>query len=458
MMLRLVALALAAAELFLSSNAMAYYGRHSTEATLRFSARADIAYSGPFDAKLLNSRSRERGFALGQLHLQIQHLMGVFQSESFREAFGHPGALGETYDIAFTSVEPGAGPGRALVEYEFDGPVVFGKEAFRSSITRKVPVILPLAHDRIYKLGVKRGKNRCTDREFNSEEDFWYYWDPEQRGCPLAGNDTDLVRVTGRLNRLPNTRVSYPEYDRLYGDNGNGATLDIAVLIGYIRYQDVDTDRPNRRDEAFRALRHLEEDLKERDFALTLRKDRFRYVDRENKSEGINFLRRYERIVEGQNGPLHVRIFVLLSDTDLESKDRTFRHYIVPVMRNADIMIYDGHSNLGKNFDLSHLPEVTFNRDKYQILFFNGCSTYPYLNGMYFRAKGGTRNVEIITAGLPSFAESSGPNLSAFLESFLDGKTLSYQKILSTLERSNGDLGTFLVGVKGDEDNLWHPQ
>ena len=120
------------------------------------------------------------------------------------------------------------------------------------------------------------------------------------------------------------------------------------------------------------------------------------------------------------------------------------------------MLLYDGHSGLGDNLDLARFTGAKLDPEKYQLFVFNGCSTYPYLNGMYFRAKGGSRNLDVITAGLPEFATSSGPNISAFLAPFLDGRELSYQKILSDVEESNGPgAGTFLVGVKGDEDNEW---
>ncbi len=442
--------------------AQAYYGRHSTEALLTFQGVADVQWAGPASVALLNSRAPERGKALQRIHHQIEHLMGTFQSESFRRETVAAGALGETYQIRFTSVARGSAPGRISLSYDFRGVVVFQKEIFSGHETKLIPIRLPLAPDLIYSLGLVRShgqdRNRCTDSEYNGEEDFWYYWDSEMPSCPLAGNEHDVLHLTGKLERLPNTRVSYPEYDRLYGDNGNGDALNIAVFIGYIRDQDVDGAKPSRRDEALKALRYIDHDLAQREFELVEKKNLFRVDAEGTVSEGINFLRHYRKAVTVGSHTLDVRVEVLLADTDIESTDETFRHYLVPALSNADIFVYDGHSNLGANFDLNKLPPVAFNPEKYQIFFFNGCSTYPYVNGMYFRAKGGTRNTEIITAGLPTLTDSSGPNAMAFMDQFLEGKTLSYQKILTELEDSNGNNGTYLMGVKGDEDNVWMPR
>ncbi|MBI3555737.1 MAG: hypothetical protein HY074_05705 [Deltaproteobacteria bacterium] len=447
--------------LMLTAPAQAYYGRHSTEAVLTYHGDADVRWTGPASVALLNSRAPEHGQALERIHEQVQHLMGTFQSESFRHETQAAGALGETYEVRFTEVARGSAPGRMRLSYDFRGVVVFQKEVFSGHESKLIPVRLPLAPDLIYGLSLVRNhgkdRSRCTDREFNGEDDFWYYWDPEMPSCPLAGNEQDVLRITGKLTRLANTRVTYPEYDRLYGDNGNGNALDIAVFIGYIRDQDGDGARPSRRDEALRALKYIDRDLMQREFDLVEEKNFFRVDPDGAVSDGINFLHRYRKAVATAGGTLDVRIEVLLADTDMESTDETFHHYLVPALRKADILVYDGHSNLGANFDLNKLPPVAFNPNKYQIFFFNGCSTYPYVNGMYFRAKGGTLNTEIVTAGLPTFAESSGPNAMAFMDHFLEGETLSYQKILTDLEDSNGNTGTYLIGVKGDEDNTWTP-
>jgi hypothetical protein len=136
----------------------------------------------------------------------------------------------------------------------------------------------------------------------------------------------------------------------------------------------------------------------------------------------------------------------------------TFHRYLVPALEEADVLVYDGHSGLGGNLDLATLPTIRFNPDKYQIFFFNGCSSYPYFNGNFIEAKGGTEMLDVITSGLPTFTHTAGPNMVAFLDNFLEGKTQSYQTILSELERSNGDEESYLTGVNGDEDNDWRPR
>jgi hypothetical protein len=144
-----------------------------------------------------------------------------------------------------------------------------------------------------------------------------------------------------------------------------------------------------------------------------------------------------------------------LGDTGINSEDKTFHIRLVDAFENSDILVYDGHSGLGGNLDLESLPKINFNKKKYQIYFFNGCSSYPYFNGAFFAAKGGTKYLDVVTSGLPTFADTAGPNVMAFLDNFIKGKSLSYQTILRGLEVSNEDYGTYLTGVNGDEDNIF---
>jgi hypothetical protein len=112
---------------------------------------------------------------------------------------------------------------------------------------------------------------------------------------------------------------------------------------------------------------------------------------------------------------------------------------------------------LGSYLNLDWLPAFTFKPKKYQIIYFNGCSSYPYYNGTYFAAKGGTKYMDLITSGLPTLTNTSSPNMMSFATPFLTGSLQSYQRLLNQIEISNGDNGTYLVGVNGDEDNKFKP-
>ena len=448
--------------LSLPISSFAYYGARSTEAILSYEAQADLPWArgaATVTAAQLNEDGATRKRALSLLDAQVQHLMGIFQSASFQKSFGNPGVLGESYDIKFTSTAPSDETGRLIVKYRFKGKVAFGKDAFRNGDERAVPIALPLAADRIYQqtMNARGTVNLCTDPHYNTEGDFWYFWDPDQTGCPLRGvQEAPLVRLQGKLKRLDNTRASYPEYDRLYGGNGNGSTLEISLFFGYI--DEIESTRiPIRRDDAKTAFHYVEKELKARGFEISDTRDNFHEYRNGSTRAGINAWRVFERETVALGKPLKVRVKMLLSDTDIGSKDDTFRIHLEDAFEHSDIVIYDGHSGLGANLDLASLPPIHFSKTKYQLYFFNGCSSYPYFRGQFFEKKGGSENVDIVTSGLPTYANTSGPNAFTFMERFLDGETKTYQKILQDLEASNAEMGTYLTGVSGDEDNRWKP-
>ncbi len=427
-----------------TSSAFAYYGKSATEAMLTYEATIEVKKgTSPVE---LDAAIQE----------QISYLMGTFQSASFIDAFKNPGVLGEDNTTKVLGSEPAPEAGRIRYRYKFKGKTVFRKNAFRAgSNVRKIPITLPLALDRIYQLGVVGHENLCTDEHYNSEGDFWYFWDPEMPNCPLRGNDTDVVRVTGKLEKLENTTLTYPEYDRLFGENGNGSTFEVSIFLGYID----DITRPysaHRKDDAFLAMKDVEAYLADNKYDLTMKKDAFRLSEAGEK-KGANFYRVYEKPLKVFGKQIKARVKILLADTDINSKDPTFHAFLVPAFENSDVLVYDGHSGLGGNLHLDYLPPIKFSKAKYQIFFFNGCSSYPYYNGMFMKAKGRSGSLDVVTSGLPTLASTASPNVQAFLDGFLSGKALSYQKILGDLEKSNGEEGTYLVGVNGDEDNKFKP-
>ncbi|MCO4793220.1 MAG: hypothetical protein KC493_05900 [Bacteriovoracaceae bacterium] len=423
-----------------------YYGNQSVEAILTFRTKILLndyqAYS--------NSEIRE------QIDFQIQHLMGTFQAETFLEEFPYPGVLGETYKIK--NIKKKVTTEGLQVTYSFEGKVAWSKKAFNGGRkTRALPIKLPLNPNRIYDQSLVNGFNPCTDEHYNSEGDFWYFWDPDKEGCPLTSNFKDVLRIKGKLKKLPNTRSTYPEYNKLYADNGNKDNVDIHLYIGYIDEENLNLSKPDKDDHAFYAMEFVEEELQNQGYELTKKKDAFREF-KTKVGKGINFLRLYEKKMKTATGKqVNLRVKILLSDTGINSKDNTFHNHITKGLEEADVLIYDGHSGLGGNLNLDYLPAIDFNKNKYQIFFFNGCSSYPYFNGMFFDAKGGTKNLEVVTSGLPTYSDTAGENMIGFIDGFIRGRAWSYQTIMSDLEASNGHNGTYLTGVNGDEDNTFRP-
>src|SRR5690606_33917392 len=68
----------------------------------------------------------------------------------------------------------------------------------------------------IYDTGIPENEklNTCTDPDYNDYDDYWYFWNPTQKRCPLTqGTEFDLVE--GEIEIIKNAPLSYPEYRRL---------------------------------------------------------------------------------------------------------------------------------------------------------------------------------------------------------------------------------------------------
>jgi hypothetical protein len=132
-------------------------------------------------------------------------------------------------------------------------------------------------------------------------------------------------------------------------------------------------------------------------------------------------------------------------------------------IKNSDIFVYNGHSYIGygpldpSNFSPSDFPS------SYQIFMINGCVSYNYYEKDYLPLKpGGTANLDIVTNGLESWVNGSGPAMGRFVGSLIDGKTNSYYRVLKAAQFTDQEAYTWggdaLRVVDGEVDNKYHPK
>jgi hypothetical protein len=433
-----------------------YYGTNSTEAKLKFSGKAEIAYSGEdIDVDDLNLQTNPEHEAVKtEVYAQVQHLMSSFMTPQFVDRVGGSAVLGEDYKIFFTAIRK-LNASRALVEYIYDSKIVIDKRLFQKNKLMTLPIVLPLAYDKIYEQSIEKGaeKNLCTDLDHNAPEDFFYFWNPDQENCLLKDDQSKVLRLEGTAEILPNTKLTYPEYHKLYLKN----ELNISIFLGYI--DDIKNyKKANTKDDAYVGMKRIEKNLTKLGYKKAEEKNNYQIFEDGSYGAGIAFSRLYLKKVKNKLGKEQtVRIKLYLSDTDAGSPDYTYWTEFIPEMVSTDIFIYDGHSGLGANLELSNFPDLKFNKNLYQIFVFNGCSSYPYYNQTYFQQKGGSKNLDLITSGLPTYTDTMAPNVMGFLFPFIRGEIESYQTFLDRAENTNGDNGTYLVGVNGDEDNTFKP-
>lgn len=108
-------------------------------------------------------------------------------------------------------------------------------------------------------------------------------------------------------------------------------------------------------------------------------------------------------------------------------------------LQTSDVVIYNGHSYIGSGpLDPTRYSEADFPKS-YQLFFFNSCVSFNYYEKDFFKMKGGEQNLDMITNGLESWVDGSGPAMGKFVAALLNGKQLAYKDLL--IETAKGAPG-----------------
>lgn len=127
-------------------------------------------------------------------------------------------------------------------------------------------------------------------------------------------------------------------------------------------------------------------------------------------------------------------------------------------LSSSDVAIYNGHSYIGygpldpSRYSASDFPST------YQLFMVNSCVSFNYYEKDFFKMKGGTKNLDMVTNGLESPVYGSGGSIGRFVAALIDGKSNPYKTILTAA--SNGSPATevgadALRVVDGELDNTF---
>lgn len=414
-----------------------YAAVESNEAAMSFSHWVEIAAS---------RKPGERA-AREKIEAQLVHLFGPMAAARVKAV-----PKGD-HRIRLTSIDPSPDkPDTFVAKYVYAGTIVVG-----DSSSPTYTLLLPNNPDTIYASGiVRRGRSEsfpCTDEHYTSEGDFWYFWNPARPGCPLK-DGLHYRRVPARIKRYANTRVSYPEYDRLVDADRE---IKVTMLFGMdeqandrnpLTSKDVNADN-------FRTMRRQLAKLGFQGRLWTASDLRALLPARTSPHPFVE-----EYVLDTPKARIVVRLF--FGPSGISERSRAFHHFFKDSLENSAIMMYDGHSGLGGHLDIAAIEagegfRIQPSRDRYQIYFFNSCSSYTYYNTMFFERKKtaadprGTKNLDILTNGLETYFEVMHDTNFALVRAVVDwaqgGKARSYQELAAEIDSDN------LFGVNGDEDN-----
>ena len=167
----------------------------------------------------------------------------------------------------------------------------------------------------------------------------------------------------------------------------------------------------------------------------------------------------FEAKVSVKKGTAAAKTVTLQLDTYFGAESDATPHK--RAIKTSDVFIYNGHSYIGygpldpKNFSAADFPT------SYQILFINGCVSYNYYEKDYLPLKkDGTKNLELITNGLESWVNGSGPAMGRFVATLLNGKQANYMDLLKSAQFTGYGYAwgqDALRVVDGELDNLYAP-
>ena len=291
------------------------------------------------------------------------------------------------------------------VTYVFDDEVVFNKSLNKTAIE----FWMPKDRQAIYKMGEVEGKFPCTDPTYTTAGDFWYFWNPENPGCPAKFKE-GLNRVKATFAAIPNTLNKYP----LYGKLGSNKTRLVYIAHGADKKLVAD-------DPGMKAYSGTLIELARLGFV-----EKEVLADTEEEKHLVYSANQKNYTVE-----VHVGLF--------KSGSPQFTVYGRQGLSTADVFIYNGHSGLGGFLPPSRFAPLTLPK-KYQIFMFNGCSTFAYYNQNYFDKKKevtgrpGSESLEIITTGLEAWFGVQPYATSSLINDLLVTKShLKWEQIVMNL-------------------------
>jgi hypothetical protein len=408
-----------------------YVGSNSTEAVL--------TYTGVVQYESARAPSMKK--MKEAIEAQVLHTIGPMSVAEFTAV--------PKGDHVITNIEVVSRNGNTFhISYNFEGRTVV-----QNGPKTTYEIILANNPAQIYAASFVGDVSPCTDEHYQAESDFWYFWNPYNPGCKLK-KGVDFTVVKAKINRFTNTKLSYPEYHNLPDSQGN---INIHVLFGM-------DDNTLSRNPLLSSDVNAENYREFRNYLLKKGYSPHKWTASEIKKIAKTKNRSNPFVETVSKGNIIYRFF--FGPSAINEDSLAFHWFYKDAIENASVMIYGGHSGLGGHLDLDSIEAsigetIKFNKNKYQIFFFDSCTSYKYYNQAYFDRKStkkdpnGTKKLDIFTNGLSTYFHvmpDSNKAIAIAFEKALGYATsgngfVSYQSLAKDIDSDN------LFGVNGDEDN-----
>jgi hypothetical protein len=329
-------------------------------------------------------------------------------------------------------------------------------------------------------------KRDCTDDPTTDTDSLWYHFMPQTAACrariraELTAIDADrralgsrpgviaasetrrwFLPLTAKIDppKLPGAAFS-PEYDRLFDHD----RLTIYAFFG------VDKDETDPDDAlAIEAARFLRSMLRASPNFRPVHTAPFTWLldfnDPNNigkKLEGVTYDQMLGWIIDksasldlrkqalaklaerwiywdlpvevnGKKVVVEVRSFFGYEDGSFEARQRAQWRYL-EAFWHGDVFLYNGHSHFGHGpLEPTLYGRHNFN-ERYQIMLVGSCISFNYYHQDFLEMKpGGSKNLDMIVNGLPSWVWGGGEAAARFVTGLVSGRQPTYPELLESM-------------------------
>lgn len=344
------------------------------------------------------------------------------------------------------------------LDYMYDGAWIISNSALNEKTIFSLPI--PYSTELLY----TSGWLKCTDSdpEHQTEDFYWYFWDPTRFGCDHnLGTEYQMIKIQ-LGERTVNQKLTYPNYPEMLKSNGKENNLQMTFGFGYVSDPEdanPDKDTDYGMSEYRRFIRYMDKQAKK----LKLTKaaiTQAEYLNAAFPEKVIGY--RYLGLKNGVTVDVKVVTSANIDQMELFAKSYAHDH--------DGFFAWFGHSRVGSGFDARNFKSMVDSNSEfysitsqYQLVYWAGCNSYSYYTLPFFDHKAkinaedpkGTLGLDILSNGLPSLFSFNAYNAIATYNALINWESpTSYQTIVQDLEdygRNNGV--TVLVNVLGDEDN-----
>lgn len=322
------------------------------------------------------------------------------------------------------------------IQYSATLPVVYPKNVRAPA---NYELALPLNTTALSAFNAKYD-GKCGKNHYG-QATFWHDFNPKAAECILDG-ETDVVQVSANVApAAQGTQGKFPEYAEMLKDDA----LDLVAVYGIIS-----SNTPS--DSGHRTMDSVNINLSSQLTDVQLEEGTAgRGVVRSSKLTGN---------AQVQGRTIRVTLTSILT-SEVNGAGPDFDALYGPVSANADFIVYNGHSGLGKNIN-ALAAKTQVNPGKYQMLFLHGCQTIGYIGRALHDKKievngaandpNGSKFLDVIATGLPVYGDN-GMSAMTFYRAILNqDRPKNFNQLLATFPV--GDLGV----VFGEEDNVFQPR